>query len=292
MPKDDSIGTAKAPDSVTHAEARTEPSRSGGAWHNHDGSNDISVGLSAWHVWAALGWHDIRQRYRRSVLGPFWFTLSTLILVAVLGVLYSTLLGQEITGYLPYLGIGLVAWQYLSACVNEGSTAFIGAGYLIKQIRMPLTVHVARIVWRNFIILLHSLPVIVLLLIVFGHRIGLEFLFVFPALLLLLLNGVWVGLVLGIVCTRYRDVLPIVSNIVQITFFFTPIMWTTDLLKDRAWVAQFNPIHHMIEIVRAPILGQPIHLESWIWSAGIAVFGFLVAHCLMRRCRNRVPYWI
>src|SRR6218665_196386 len=105
MPNDDSIGTEKAQDSVTHAEARTSgsltPSRSEGAWHSHDGSNDISVGLSAWHVWAALGWHDIRQRYRRSVLGPFWFTLSTLILVAVLGVLYSTLLGQEITEYLP-----------------------------------------------------------------------------------------------------------------------------------------------------------------------------------------------
>ena len=93
---------------------------------------------------AALGWHDIRQRYRRSVLGPFWFTLSTLIMVGVLGVLYSTLLGQEITDYLPYLGVGLVVWQYLSACVNEGSTSFIGAGYLIKQIRMPLTVHVSR----------------------------------------------------------------------------------------------------------------------------------------------------
>lgn len=292
MSKDDSIDTEKLQGVLTHAKSGASDSRSGQSWHSHDGNNDIGVGLVAWHVWVALGWHDIRQRYRRSVLGPFWFTLSTLIMVGVLGVLYSTLLGQEISEYLPYLGVGLVVWQYLSACINEGSTSLIGAGYLIKQIRMPLTVHVVRIVWRNFLILLHSLPVIVLLLVFFGHGIGPEFLLVFPALLLLLLNGVWVGLVLGIICARYRDVLPIVANIVQIVFFFTPIMWRADLLKERAWVADYNPIHHMIEIVRAPILGHPLLVDSWLWSAGVAVAGFLAAHYLMCRCRNRVAYWI
>lgn len=261
-------------------------------WQDHSGTSDIAVGLGAWYVWSALGWHDIRQRYRRSVLGPFWFTLSTLIMVAVLGVLYSTLLGQNIATYLPYLGVGLVIWQYLSACVNEGSTVFIGSGYLIKQIRMPLTVHVNRIVWRNFVILLHSLPVVVMLMIAFGHIPGPEFLLVIPGLFLLLLNGVWVGVVLGVVCSRYRDVLPIVGNLVQIAFFFTPIMWSTDLLKDRAWVAEFNPIYHLIDIVRAPILGGVIAFESWIWSLAILVVGFVAAQYLMRRCRNRIPYWL
>ncbi|WP_083518432.1 ABC transporter permease [Dechloromonas denitrificans] len=261
-------------------------------WHEHDGGSDISVGLLASHVWLALGWHDIRQRYRRSVLGPFWFTLSTLIMVAVLGILYSTLLGQEITTYLPYLGIGLVVWQYLSACVNEGSTAFIGSAYLIKQIRMPLTVHVSRIVWRNFVILLHSLPVVVVFMFIFGHVPGPEFLLVVPGLVLLLLNGVWIGVVLGTLCARYRDVLPIVGNLIQIVFFFTPIMWTKDLLKDRAWVAELNPFHHMIDIVRGPIIGSTVAPESWLWSVGILVVGFLAAQYLMQRCRNRVPYWV
>jgi len=261
-------------------------------WKNHSGENDIRVGIGASHVWLALGWHDIRQRYRRSVLGPFWFTLSTMMMVGVLGILYSTLLNQEITEYLPYLGIGLVVWQYLSACVNEGSTAFIGAGYLIKQIRMPMTVHACRVVWRNFVILLHSLPVLVLLLMLFGHAPGLDFWLAIPGLLLILFNGVWVGIVLGLVCTRYRDVLPIVGNLVQIAFFFTPIMWTTDLLKERAWVADYNPLHHLIEIVRGPILGRSVELQSWLWSIGLLIVGFAAAQWLMVRCRNRVAYWL
>ena len=261
-------------------------------WRSHDGKSDIRVGIGARHVWSALGWHDIRQRYRRSVLGPFWFTLSTMIMVGVLGVLYAILLKQDIAEYLPYLGIGLVVWQYLSACVNEGSTAFIGAGYLIKQIRMPMTVHACRVVWRNFVILLHSLPVLVLLLVPFGHAPGLDLFLAIPGLLLILLNGVWIGIVLGLVCTRYRDVLPIVGNIVQIAFFFTPIMWTKELLKERAWVADYNPLHHLIEIVRGPILGRPVELQSWVWSICLLVVGFAAAQWLMVRCRNRVAYWL
>lgn len=261
-------------------------------WHDHTGKNDIYVGLSTIHVWLTLGWHDIRQRYRRSVLGPFWFTLSTMIMVGVLGFLYSTLLGQEIADYLPYLGVGLVVWQYISGCVNEGSNAYIASGYLIKQIRMPITVHICRIVWRNFVILLHSLPVVIIAMIIFGHYPNFEFLLLIPGLGLLFLNGIWVSIVLGILCTRYRDILPIVGNLLQVAFFFTPIMWSKDLLKDRAWAAEVNPIHHMIEVIRAPILGHPIEISSWLWSIGLVIVGFSLAQYLTARCRDRIPYWL
>ena len=263
-----------------------------GSWHTHTGRSDIAVGLKAWHVWLALGWHDIRQRYRRSLIGPFWFTLSTLIMVGVLGILYSTLLGQDIHDYLPYLGVGLVIWQYLSACANEGANTFIGSAYLIKQIRMPLTVHVARVVWRNFVILMHSLPVVFLFFLALGHRPGIELMIVVPGLVLLWLHGIWIGIVLGILCARYRDVLPIVGNLMQVGFFFTPVMWSPDLLKEKRWVADFNPFYHMIELVRAPMINRHLELTSWLWSLGILVFGFTLAQYIMQRARNRVPYWL
>ena len=261
-------------------------------WHSHSGKDDIPVGFFSYHVWVRLGWHDIKQRYRRSVLGPFWFTLSTLIMVGVLGVLYSMLLNQDIKNYLPYLGIGLVLWQYISTCISEGSNTFITYGYVMKQVRMPITIHVMRIVWRNFIILLHSLPVVIILMFIFGHQLNFYFILVIPGLLLLFLNTVWINLVLSIICTRYRDILPIVTNLIQVAFFFTPIMWSKDLLKDRAWAADINPFHHMIEIVRAPILGLDSNWISWGISIGLVIIGFGIAQYLMIKCRNRVPYWL
>ena len=258
----------------------------------HKPKTDIIHGLEAWHVWGALGWHDIRQRYRRSVIGPFWFTLSTLIMIGVLGILYSKLLGQKIDIYLPYLGIGLIVWQYLSSCLIEGTNTIINSGYLIKQIRIPLTIYIARMVWRNFIILLHSLPVIFLFLILFGHRPTIEIGFLIPSLILLWLQTIWLSIILGIVCSRYRDLIPIVSNIMQVAFFFTPVMWQPELLKDNRWIVDFNPFYHVIELVRAPMIGQPLAVTSWFWSIGLLISGFALAQYLMVRVRNRVPYWL
>ena len=271
-----------------------KPSRIASAddWYDHDGNTDIWVAMRNVHVWGALGWHDIRQRYRRSVIGPFWFTLSTFIMIGVLGLLYSELLKQDIVTYLPYLGIGLVLWQYLSTSIVEGANGFIGAGYLIKQIRMPVSTHICRIVWRNFCILLHSLPVVVLFSLALGNRPGMSFVLVVPGLLLLMLCGVWMGIVLGIICLRFRDALPIITNILQVAFFFTPIMWSPSLLKDRAWIAHYNPLYHLIEIVRAPMTGEPIEAVSWLWAIGLVVVGFVIAQAMMKKTRHKLSYWL
>lgn len=259
---------------------------------NNTPKSDIIKGIYSFRIWGTLGWHDIKQRYRRSVLGPFWFTLSTVIMVGVLGALYSSILNQEISNYLPFLAAGLVVWQFISSSVLEGCTVFIAANALIKQIDLPLSIHVCRVVWRNFIILLHSLPIVVLALLVFGDMPSQEILLLPFGLILLLLNALWITIVLGILCTRYRDVLPIVSNFLQIAFFFTPVMWSPEILKDRGWIAEYNPLYHLIEIVRAPILGKQILVESWCWSIGLALAGLAIGQYLMSQYRNRVAYWL
>jgi lipopolysaccharide transport system permease protein len=236
--------------------------------------------------------HDIKQRYRRSVIGPFWFTLSTAIMVGVLGALYSTLLKQDIKQYVPFLAIGLVVWQFISTIASEACTVFITSAYLIKQIKLPLTVHVCRQVWRNFIIFLHSLPVVIIALIIFGQWPNVQILYLQIGLIILLLNAMWITIVLGILCSRYRDILPIVGNIIQVAFFFTPVMWSPDILEERAWIAHFNPLYHLIELIRAPVLGNVIQPISWQVSIGMLIVGFVSAQFLMSKYRNRVVYWL
>lgn len=265
---------------------------SGSTWSDHDGRTDISAAFAAPHVWLALGWHDIKQRYRRSIIGPFWFTLSALIMIGALGLVYSTLFGQTMSDYLPYLGFGLIVWQFISTCITEGSNGFISSGYLIKQVRLPLTIHINRIAWRNLIILLHSLPVVFGIMLFFGQYPSIEMLLVIPALVLLFFQAVWISLITATLCTRYRDVLQIVANLVTVLFFITPVFWRPETLTSRGWIAQFNPFYHMIETIRAPIIGRPIEWQSWAISLGLIVVGFILAHLLMRKCRDRVPYWL
>lgn len=254
--------------------------------------SDLIIGLSSPRIWGTLAWHDIRQRYRRSVLGPLWFTLSTSIMVCVLGTLYSKILHQEISHYLPFLAAGLVVWQFISISAMEGCNVFITYSTIIKQLDISLTVHVCRVVWRNFVILLHSLPIVILAKLFFGEWPNQEILLLPISLMLLLLNAVWPVVLLGILCARYRDVFPIVSNFLQVAFFLTPVMWTPDVLGGRSWVASYNPLYHLIEIVRAPLLGGAIQADSWFWSSGMALIGLGISQFFMARYRDRVAYWV
>ena len=262
-------------------------------WFGHTNKLDLLVGITRWHVWFFLSWHDIRQRYRRSVLGPFWFTLSTLIMVAVLGLLYSTLFKIDVKSYLPYLGAGLVIWQFISSALVECSTAFVAYSNLIKQIRMPLTTHIVRVVSRNFMILMHSLPVIIIFLVLLGNPPSVGVIFVIPGLLLLVGNIIWIGIVLGVLCARYRDIHPIVANLIQVGFFFTPVMWSPDLLEGRSMdIIYYNPLYYLIENVRAPLLGEPLSISSFLWTALMMLSGFAVAQYLMVKTKYRVIYWL
>ena len=253
---------------------------------------DLVQGARARHLWYLLGWQDIRQRYRRSVLGPFWLTISMGALVGALGFLYGMLLKVETAEYVPFLALGFIIWTLISSTVNDGCRVFINAESIIKQVGLPLSVHVYRLFWRNLLILFHNALVFVVVAAVFGVWPGWTGLLALPGLVLLCLNGIWVILLLGIVSARFRDVPPIVTSIMRICFFATPIIWMPELVPHRAAVVEYNPFYHMLEVVRAPLLGQMPGLPSWIAVLVITFAGWLGAFAFFRRYRWRIAFWV
>lgn len=253
---------------------------------------DLIQGLKAFPIWGMLGWQDIRQRYRRSVLGPFWLTISTAIMVGALSIVYSGLFKQSLSDYLPFIGTGLIIWTLISSIFNESCHVFTSAEGMIKQLRLPLTLHVCRMVWRNVIIFGHNAAILLLIYMFFGKGWHADLLTLPLALLMLAINGVTVGLILGVFCTRFRDIVQIVANMIQLLFFVTPIMWNPDALADRGWIAHFNPAYHFIELMRAPILGAAFPVVSWQVAASITALGLIVALLVLTRFRHRVAYWL
>ena len=253
---------------------------------------DLVQGARARHLWGLLGWQDIRRRYRRSVLGPFWLTISMGMLVAALGTLYGTLLKVEVAEYIPFLAVGFVVWTFIQGVVTDGCTAFINAESIIKQVDLPLSVHVYRVVWRNLLIFFHNAVIFVVVAAIFSVWPGWTGLLVVPGLILLCLNVIWAGLLLGVVSARFRDVPPIVASVVRILFFVTPIIWMPELMPGRAFVLDFNPFYHLVELVRAPLLGQAPGLTSWLAVSGFVLGGWLMTFELFRRYRRRIAYWV
>lgn len=253
---------------------------------------DLFKGARSFHLWGLLGWQDVRRRYRRSLIGPFWLTISMGVLVAVLSTLYGTLLKVEIADYAPFLALGFIIWTLISGFINEGCTAFTDAGSIIKQVDLPLSIHVYRVAWRDLIIFFHNAAIFVVVAIIFSIWPGWVGLLAVPGLALLCLNGVWVGLLFGLVSARFRDVPPIMDSIVRIAFFVTPIIWMPELLPDRVMLLDFNPFYHYVELVRAPLLGRAPQLDSWFAVLGMTLGGWLVTLVMFRNYRQRLAYWV
>lgn len=253
---------------------------------------DFSGGVSAIALWGILGWQDIKQRYRRSVLGPFWLTISTTVMVGALSFLYAGLFKQPLEEYLPFVAVGMIVWTLISSILNESCTVFIAAEGMIKQIRLPLTVYVCRMVWRNVIIFAHNSIILVAIYFAYGKGWHVDILSLPLVLGVISINGIWVGILLGIFCTRFRDIAQIVANMVQLLFFVTPIMWRPEVLLDRGWVATYNPAFHFIELMRAPILGASFPTVSWMVVGGITMLGLAAALLALTRFRHRVAYWV
>src|SRR6201747_1610566 len=129
---------------------------------------DLAGGIRLWRLAWALGWLDIRLRYRGSMLGPFWLTISTGVMVGALGVLYSTLFKIDLRDYLPFLALSQVLWGFLGALVSEACTVFTDAEGIIRSVRMPFFVFSIRALIRNAIALAHNIVVIVVVFAIFS----------------------------------------------------------------------------------------------------------------------------
>ncbi|WP_172980433.1 ABC transporter permease [Tardiphaga sp. P9-11] len=255
-------------------------------------AKDMIDGLRAWRLWSTLGWNDIVQRYRRSMLGPFWLTASMAIMVLALGIVYSRLFKTELHDFLPFLCVGLLLWGYVSATISEAGTLFTGSESYIKQIRLPYSIYAFRFIWSRIIILAHNFIIYFGVLIYFQFSPGLGVLMAIPALVLLTFNLTLTSLYLGMVSARFRDIPQIVGSVVQIAFFITPVMWKPELLGVDSTIVLLNPFFHLLEIVRAPLLGQSFPAESYIAVLILTIFNSAIAAAFFTRFRSRISYWI
>lgn len=254
---------------------------------------DLTEGLRDIHIWGRLGVQETRRRYRRTVIGPFWTTISMGIFILAAGMVWTQLWHQDLRVFLPYLTAGMITWVLLTSIILEGCDCFIKAEFMLKQVRFPYSVLAYSLVWRNVIVFLHNMLIFIAIAVFVGIRPGVHTLAVFPALGLLFLNGVWFSLLLGLLCTRFRDIQQLVSSVLQVAIFITPIFWQPERMPAHlGHVVDLNPLYYFVEIVRQPLLGQAVPQHVWLVAAGITVIGWAMTLAFYARFRRRLPYWL
>jgi ABC-type polysaccharide/polyol phosphate export permease len=255
---------------------------------------EIKGTLDALPLVGVLGWQDIRGRYRRSSIGPFWLTISMGVMIASIGLVFGQIFNTPMREYLPFLTAGTILWAFITGTINEGCTGFIDAQGIIKQLPIPLFVHILRVLWRNLLILGHNILILPLVLLATGKGLSYIALIAIPGLVLMAISLSWITLLLALICARYRDMPQVVTSVMQVVFYLTPIIWTPSSMPSRTGVGllDLNPFFHLLELVRGPLLGQMPSATNWGVIVFSSIFGWIFALFVFSRLRNRVAYWV
>ena len=262
------------------------------SWRVGEALSDLAEGLTHWELWSNLGWQDIRQRYRRSIVGPFWLTISMGLVIGGMAYLYGGLFGQKLDDYLPYVALGMIVFSLISSLATEGSTVFITSGPTILQMKAPLSIYLYQMIWRNILIFGHNFMIYVLIVIAIRPSLGFNSLLCIPGLVLVISSAFWAALVFGGLGARFRDVPPIIGSVMQMAFVLTPIFWTPGSVPSRELFVQLNPFYYLVDIVRMPLIGQTPPISMWLVVIGFNCVGAVVAILFFARYRARIPYWV
>ncbi len=253
---------------------------------------ELLQALRQWRLWMLLGWLEIRQKYARSLMGPFWITLSMGVMVGSIGLVYGNLFDQKMSEYLPLVGNGFVIWALISGTLGESCSAYINNANYIKQSDVVLWIYTLQGVWRQFVMLLHNIIITLILMTVFGVHTRLCVLWFIPGLIVVVLNIVWIAQILAIISARYRDVPQLVASVLQLLFYVTPLMWKPAMLKKAQWLITYNPFASLVDLLRSPLLGDAPDLQSWEVAVVMLPLGWALALWLYARKKNDVAYWV
>ncbi|CAL78872.1 putative O-antigene/LPS export system permease protein [Bradyrhizobium sp. ORS 278] len=252
---------------------------------------DIAPFLTRHVTWRALAAGDIRSKYRRTMLGPWWITATNAITALIMGAVAGRFLGADMKTYLPHFMVSMTIWNFIASSLGESCYTMINAGGMIKAVDMPILIHVMRMVQRNLIIFLHNIAIIPIIWLIYPWPIGIVSLLSLFGLALVYVFIVSTSTIVSMICVRYRDVPPVMNAIIQLLFFVSPIIWAPSQIKGGELAVALNPIAYLLAITRDPLMGHTPNLASWAGAAGfIAVLTAAMIY-IYTRYRSRVVYW-
>lgn len=245
---------------------------------------DIALSIKRRHYWIYLAMVDTKIKYRRSFLGPFWNTISVLVLILGISFLSKHLITTNPNAF-PYLTVGIIFWFYLKTSIEDTCLLFEILSPQIKNESVPYSSYIFYIFFKNIIIFIHNsilLTPILLFDVNTNFLLSLFSILIFSIIVLLLCA------INTIMCAKFRDFVPIIQNTLTIFFFVTPIWWQPKTISKLIY---FNPVYHLINLVRDPILNGNLSMETLLINIFFIIFLLITFLFIFSKSIKRIPLW-
>ena len=252
------------------------------------------------YFWSALVRNDLRNRYRRSIIGIGWSLLHPIAMTIVLCTVFCQLLNQDVHEYAPILLSGLTFWGFMTAVVMQGCQCFFQGESYIRQHPAPLAIYPLRTALGagiHFVLGFSIAVVFVWCVNGFGNLPALISLV--PTFALLFVVGWSLSVCMGVANVMFQDSQHLIEVAMQIMFYLTPIMYKPDWLLDKLekvhlqWLMNLNPFAVLLGLIRRPLLeGQVPSLTQASHGALIGLVAVVAAALLLRRFEKRMIFYL
>jgi lipopolysaccharide transport system permease protein len=237
----------------------------------------------------------LNARYRGTWAGVLWVAISPISLFVLQAAVFSALLKGTGEDYTPYLLTGLFPWFFITQSIDMGSGLIVNQGGLLKSLHLHPRVIIAALILDNFIIFMGSMTLASLVYLIIYHRWHWSvMLILFPSFVL----AVWtfsITWIVSILNVFFRDTKFVVSFLLQIFFFLTPIFYreTVPIPLIRQ-ISRYNALRVLIDPFRDCVLSIDLHqiIGNTLWAGLISLITFVIAVQFWRKTRNAVYFRI
>jgi len=261
--------------------------------------NPFAASLQDWSksarlvpLWTNLALEDLRDRYRRTVLGLTWIIASFGLFVAVKVFVFGQLTNVSGREFGVYVTLGFGLWTYINAMVVDACTAYMHSRPWILGTATPYPVFLLQAVFRNWLVFGMVLAVMAVALYWKTTPWAPVCLTALPALLAYAVTSLWLAAILAPLCARYRDLFHTVQTSMRLIFFATPILWIPSSSGRLMVLAKVNPISHFVAIVRDPLMYDRFPVDSWLVVLSINALGLVAGVVVYATTRRRVAHWV
>ena len=263
-------------------------------FHNNIALNDFFSILKKVNLWAFLGYFDLKLKYRRAFLGPWWVVIGMAISAGLMCMLWSTIFNLDWKEYLSYLFSGFIIWIYISNQISESPEIFFKeSARLIKSYPNPPLFYVFRKCFLNLLVFMHHIPLIIIICLFVQTDFNIRTVLTMPiGILLVFLNFIFLSSILGILAARFKDIDPTVKALMPPMLLLTPVLWNPEMLGEFSYFIYFNPFTYFISVIRNDLIGLSFDIYIWLGMIFITIINLVIFIILYHKKRNRIIFWI
>lgn len=261
-------------------------------YYFREGIADLKEGMTLRHIWWNLGLFEVRARYKRTRLGPFWITLSTLVMLVAMGPLYAKLFNKPMGEYYIYIACGFIFWNYFTSNILDMARVLPESHNMLLSYGFPISLYIYKTAFRNIIIMLHNIVIVAIAVVIFSQHLGFYSLMFFVDYVLVAFTLFFAGIIIALINTRFRDIEQIINSVLTVMFFLTPILWDPKVLGDLQYYLYLNPFFALIEALRMPLVANEIPYISLLYLIALLAVMTPCAIFLLGRFKHRVALWV